>query len=184
MNTQSIIRLGGIAAIVCVVLYFASIGLWMGAGTESSPPLATAAYMASQAMFFVTLYALYLIHRDESPALILVGVLVLGISIAASFFVDPTDTSNPMVLYLTIGYGVGGLILGWLAYRSPRLSKGIGIAALLTGALSLAMVPFILAGAADMVGLLNLLLSLPYLVWLGWLGWHLLRHSAMVVQAT
>jgi hypothetical protein len=35
-----------------------------------------------------------------------------------------------------------------------------------------------------MVGLLNLLLSLPYLVWLGWLGWHLLRHSAMVVQAT
>jgi hypothetical protein len=76
------------------------------------------------------------------------------------------------------------LILGWLAYRSPRLSKGIGIAALLTGALSLAMVPFILAGAAEMVGLLNLLLSLPYLVWLGWLGWHLLRHSAMVVQAT
>lgn len=182
MNKQSIIRLGGIAAIVCVVLYFASIGLWMGAGTESSPPLATAAYMASQAIFFVTLYALYLIHRDEAPTLILVGVLVLGISIAASLFIDPTDVKNPVVLFLTIGYGVGGLILGWLAYRSPRLNKGIGIAALLTGALSLVMVPFILAGSAELVGLLNLLVSLPYLVWLGWLGWHLIKHSALTAQ--
>lgn len=92
----------------------------MGAGTESSPPLATAAYMASQAIFFATLYALYLVHREEAPALILVGVLVLGVSIAASFFVDPTDMNNPVVLYLTIGYGVGGLLLGWLAYRSAR----------------------------------------------------------------
>ncbi len=182
MNTQSIIRFGGIAAITCVVLYFASIGLWMGAGTESAPPLATAAYIASQAIFFVTLYALYLIHREEAPALILVGVLVLGISIAASFFIDPTDVTNPVVLYLTIGYGIGGLILGWLAYRSPRLSKGIGVAALLTGAFSLVMVPFMLAGSAELVGLLNLLVSLPYLVWLGWLGWHLLRHSALVVS--
>jgi hypothetical protein len=159
MNTQSIIRLGGIAAIVCAVLYVASIGLWMGAGTESSPPLATAAYMASQAIFFVTLCALYLIHRDEAPALTLVGVLVLGISIAASFFVDPTDMNNPVVLYLTIAYGAGGLILGWLAYRSPRLSKGIGVAALLTGAFSLIMVPFMLTGSAELVGLLNLLVS-------------------------
>jgi hypothetical protein len=182
MNTQSIIRLGGTAAIVCVVLYFVSIGLWMGAGTESSPPLAAAAYMASQAIFFVTLYALYLIHREEAPALTVVGVLVLAISIGASFFIDPTDMNNPVVLYLTIGYGVGGLILGWLAYRSPRLSKGIGIAALLTGAFSLIMVPFMLAGQAELVGLLNLLVSLPYLVWLGWLGWHLLKHRAAAVQ--
>ena len=182
MNTQSIIRLGGMAAIVCVVLYVASIGFWIGAGTESSPPLATAAYMASQAIFFVTLYALYLIHREEAPALILVGVLVLGISIAASFFVDPTDMTNPAVLFLTIGYGVGGVILGWLAYRSPRLGKGIGSAAMLTGAASLIMVPFMLAGSAELVGLLNLLVSLPYLVWLGWLGWHLLRHSALTAQ--
>jgi hypothetical protein len=182
MNTQSIIRLGGIAAIVCAVLYVASIGLWMGAGTESSPPLAAAAYVASQAIFFVTLYALYLIHREEAPALILVGVLVLGISIAASFFIDPTDVKNPVVLYLTIGYGVGGLILGWLAYRSPRLGKGIGIAALLTGAFSLVMVPFMLAGSAELVGLLNLLVSLPYLVWLGWLGWRLLKHNALTEQ--
>jgi hypothetical protein len=183
MNSQSIIRLGGIAAIICVVFYVASIGLWMGAGTPSSPPLATVAYMASQAIFFVTLYALYLIHREEAPALILVGVLVLGISIAASFFVDPTDVTNPVVILLTIGYGIGGLILGWLAYRSPRLNKGIGSAAMLTGAFSLIMAPFMLAGSADLVGMLNLLVSLPYLVWLGWLGWHLLRQGATAVQS-
>ena len=67
--------------------------------------------------------------------------------------------------------------MDWLSARAwgnaciPKLSKGIGIVALLTGAFSLIMVPFILAGQAELVGLLNLLVSLLYLVWLGWLGW-------------
>lgn len=43
---------------------------------------------------------------------------------------------------------------------------------MLTGAFSLIMAPFLLAGSAELVGMLNLLVSLPYLVWL---GWHLLR---------
>jgi hypothetical protein len=77
---------------------------------------------------------------------------------------------------------MGALILGWLAYRSPRLTRGIGSAALLTGVLSLAMRPFILAGSTDLVGLLNLILSVPYLVWLVWLGWHFLKGKAGIVQ--
>jgi len=54
---------------------------------------------------------------------------------------------------------------------------------MLTGAFSLIMAPFMLAGSADLVGILNLLVSLPYLVWLVWLGWHLLRQGALTAQA-
>jgi hypothetical protein len=183
MNNQSLVRYGGIAAIVSAVLYILSIGLWMAAGTAGSPPLAMAAYVGSQLVFLVTLYALYLIHRDEAPTAILIGALVLAVAIVVSFFIDPTDMDNPVVLLLTIGYGVGALILGWLAYGSPRLTKGIGIAALLTGGLSLVMVPFILAGSSDLVGLLNLVLSVPYLVWLVWLGWHFVKGKATSLQA-
>lgn len=184
MNNQSVIRYGGIAALVSAVLYVVSMVIWMGAGTSSSPPLATAVYLGSQLIFFVTLAALFFIHRDEAPTLILVGVLILGISIVASLFIDPTDTGNPIVTLLTIGYGVGALILGWLAYRSPKLSKGIGIAAMLTGAASLVMVPFLLAGASvELVGMLNLVVTVPYLVWLVWLGLYFLQGKTAVVQS-
>lgn len=47
MNNQSIIRYGGIAAIVSAVLYVVSMVIWMGAGTSSSPPLATATWAAN-----------------------------------------------------------------------------------------------------------------------------------------
>lgn len=183
MNDQAVIRYGGIAAILCAALYILSIALWGSAGADgAAPPLAGAAYVASQLIFLVTLYALYLIHRNEAPALSLIAALVLLVSIVVSLFIDPTDTGNPMVLLLTIGYGLGALILGWLAYRSPRLTRGMGSAALLTGVLSLAMIPFILAGSTDLVGLLNLILSVPYLVWLVWLGWHFLKGKAGIVQ--
>ncbi|GIK59058.1 MAG: hypothetical protein HND44_10995 [Chloroflexi bacterium] len=184
MNNQSIIRYGGIAAIVSTVLYVVSMVFWMGAGTSGPPPLAQTLYVASQLIFFVTLVALYFIHRDESPTLVLVGVLVLVVSIVASLFIDPTDASNPVMPLLTLGYAVGALILGWLAYRSPKLTKGIGIAALITGVMSLFMVPFIVGGAsADLVGMLNLGVTVPYLVWLVWLGVYFLQGKTAVPQS-
>lgn len=184
MNNQPIIRYGGIAAIVSAVLYVISMVFWVGAGTSGPSPLAGVVYAASQLIFFVTLVTLYFIHRDEAPTLVLVGTLVLAVSIAASLFIDPTDTSNPIMPLLTIGYGVGALILGWLAYRSPKLTRGIGIAALLTGAASLVMLPFIMGGAsADLVGMLNLVVTVPYLVWLVWLGVFFLHGKTAVPQS-
>lgn len=184
MNNQSIFRYGGIAAIVSTVLYVVSMVFWMGAGTSGPSPLAQTLYVASQLIFLVTLYALYVVHRDESPTLVLIGALVLAISIVASLFIDPTDTSNPIMPLLTIGYGIGALILGWLAYRSPKLNKGIGIAALITGMMSLVMVPFIMGGAsAELVGMLNLGVTIPYLVWLVWLGVYFLQGKTAVPQS-
>ncbi|MBX3059432.1 MAG: hypothetical protein KF770_23515 [Anaerolineae bacterium] len=184
MNNQSIIRYGGIAAIVSAVFYVVSMVFWMGAGASGPSPLAQTLYVASQLIFFVTLFTLYVVHRDESPTLVVIGALVLAVSIMASLFIDPTNTDNPIMPLLTIGYGVGALILGWLAYRSPKLNKGIGVAALLTGVMSLVMVPFIMGGAsAELVGTLNLGVTVPYLVWLIWLGVYFLQGKTAVPQS-
>lgn len=183
MNNSSILRFGGIAALASAVLYIASMGLWMSAGTVSSPTLATTAYIVSQVAFLVTLYALFVIHRDEAPLLAPAGIGVLAISIGASLFIDPTDMANPLLLVLTICYGVGGIIVGVLAYRSPQLTRGMGIAAMVTGGLSLLMAPFILMGMGELVGLLNLGVSIPYLIWIVWLGLHLAQGRVGVLQA-
>lgn len=183
MNNSSILRFGGIASLASAVLYIASMGLWMSAGTVSSPPLATTVYIISQVCFFVTLYALFVIHRDEAPTLAIAGIGVLAVSIGASLFIDPTDMANPLLLVLTLCYGVGGITVGVLAYRSPRLTRGMGIAAILAGGFSLVMVPFILMGMGELVGLLNLGVSIPYLVWIAWLGLHLAQGRVGVLQA-
>ncbi len=183
MNTQSTLRLGGIAAIISALLYIGSMVLWMGAGDAGAPPpLAAATYAASTIVFLVTLWSLYVLHRGESGALSLAALLLLGISMVASLFVDPTDLGNPVVFGLTICYGFGALLLGWLAFRSPRLPRGVGILALLMGALSLAMLAPMATGSADLVGIANLVVGILFVVWLLWLGWIFVKGSAGQMQ--
>lgn len=184
MNNQSILRYGAVAAVVSAALYIVSIALWMSAGVAGTPPPAAGtAYAVSSIVFLATLFALYTVHRGEAPGLSLVAVLLLAVSMVASLFIDPTNLSNPLVLILTACYGVGALLLGWLAYRSPRLPNGTGILALLMGILTLIMIPFIVAGSADLVGIFNLIVGLLYVVWLLWLAWVFFRGTAAAVQA-
>lgn len=183
MNGQSLFRYGGIAAIVSALLYIVSMVVWMGAGEAAAPPLAAAMYAVSSVIFLVTLYALYALHRDEAPGLSLAALLLLGISMVASLFIDPTDLGNPLVYALTCGYGLGVLLLGWLAYRSPRLPTGVGILALVMGVLSLAMLVPMVMGAGEVVGIVNLVVGIIYIVWLMWLGWIFVKGSASQTQA-
>ena len=148
MNNQSTLRYGGIAAIATALLYTVSIVLWIGAGESAAPPPdAAAAYAASSLVVLVTLYALFVIHRSESPVIALIAVLLLAVSSVASILMDPTNLEIPMVLILTVAYGIGTLMLGWLAYRSPRMSLGMAILLFLIGLLSLGMTPFMLMGS-------------------------------------
>jgi hypothetical protein len=183
MNTHPVIRAGAFAAIASAVLYLATMAIWMSAGAAGPPPAALAAYIASQLFFLVTLFALYRLLQDEAPVLSLIGALALAASTAASFFIDLADLNNPLALLMTILYGGGLAILGWLAYRSPRLSRAIGIAALAAGALTLAMAPIIVAGSAELVGFFNMVVSVLFVVWLALLAWRLLRGPAAVAQS-
>ena len=183
MNSHSSLRYGGIAALISALLYVVSMVLWIGAGDSGAPPpFATAMYAASSIVFLVTLYALYVLHRDESSALSLAALLLLGISMVASLFIDPTDLGNPAVFGLTICFGLGALLLGWLAWRSPRLPRGVGLLAGLMGLLSLAMLVPMAMGAADLVGIANLIVGLLYVAWLLWLGWIFVKDSAGQMQ--
>ncbi|MEZ4662707.1 MAG: hypothetical protein R2911_34600 [Caldilineaceae bacterium] len=176
MNSQFFIRSGGIAAIVSAVLYLLSIGLWMSADPTGAPPaLATTAYAASTLCFLVTLYALYVVHSREAGSLALVTTLVLAISMAASLFTDPTDLSNPLILFLTILYGVGALLLAWLAQRSAQMPRGMAILLLVMGLLTLVMLPFMVSGATELVGIMNLVVGIVYVIWLLWLGWRFVQ---------
>jgi hypothetical protein len=183
MNSQSIIRYGGIAAIVSAVLYIVSMALWMSAGEAGSPPpAAAAAYAASSLVFVVALVALYVVHRSEAPGLSLAAALLLGIALVASIFVDPTDVTNPILLIMTACYGVGSLLLGWLAYRNPRLPRGLAVLLLLIGVLSLIMIVPMVVGAADVVDIANLVVGILYIVWALWLGWVFIKGAAAMSQ--
>lgn len=183
MRNASIYRIGGIGAIASAVLYLVSIGLWMSADPNGAPPfLASIAYIISSLVFLPTLYALYAAHRDEAAGMSLVAVVLLAASTIISFFIDPTDLANPFVLILTLVYGAGGLLLGWLAYRSPRMPRGMGILVLAIGAISLVAAVFVSIGSADIAGLLNLIVGILFVVWTLWLGWHFLRVKQAVAQ--
>jgi len=184
MNNQFFIRIGGIAAMVSAVLYLLSIGLWMNADPAGAPPaLASTAYAASTICFLVTLYALYLVHRREASTPALVTTLLLAVSMVASLFIDPTDLSNPLILVLTVLYGVGSLLLAWLAQRSPQMPRGMAILLLAIGLLTLVMLPFMLSGATELVGIMNLVVGLVYVIWLLWLGWRFVQNQTMAAQA-
>lgn len=184
MNNQLLMRLGGFAAIVSAVLYLLSIVLWMGADpTGAPPPLASTAYAVSTITFLMTLYALYLFHRREAGSLALVTALALAISMSASLFIDPTDLRNPVTLTLTVLYGVGALLLAWLAQRSPQMPRGMAILLLLMGVVTLAMTPFMLNNAVELVGLMNLVVGLFYVIWLFWLGWRFVQQQAVAAGA-
>ncbi|NJN81701.1 MAG: hypothetical protein HC802_05025 [Caldilineaceae bacterium] len=183
MNSQSIMRYCGGAAIVSALLYVVSVVAWMGGDpTGAPPPLAATAYAVGSLLFLAVLYALFLIHRGESFALSVGAVLLLGVSVVASLFLDPSDLSNPLIPILNACYGVGALLLGWLALRSPRLPNGVGILAMLMGALSLAMLPFMFAGATETVEAVNLVIGLLYVVWLCWLGWIFIKSVSTSAQ--
>lgn len=180
MNNQSIIRFGGIAAMVSAVLYVVSLGLSF---STSTAVLGTVLYVASSLAFLVTLVALYLDLRATAATPSLIALLLLGAMTVWSLFLNPADIS-PAFGPLTLVYGLGFLLFGWVQYGSKHYAKGIGLAALVGGGLAVIAGLALMAGAsADLFGLLNLALSVPYLIWLVWLGRHYLQGKAASLQA-
>ena len=93
-----------------------------------------------------------------------------ALSSVGGLFLDPAAITPALgAVGLLFAAGMGAL--GWLALRSPRMPRGLAILALITSALALTQAIAAFAGAgADLFGLLNLILTLPYVAWLLWLG--------------
>jgi hypothetical protein len=180
MSNNNMFRLGGIAAIGSAVLYILS----LVGSMASASGVGTALYILSSLLFVVTIVVLTMVLRGESGILAVIALICLGIMTIWGMFLDPTDIS-PIFGPLTLVYGVGFLIFGWLQYRSAQFPKAVGILAIATGALALiGGVTLIAGGSFDIFGMLNLALSVPYVIWLFWMGrqWLTAGRQMPVVQ--
>ena len=185
MSSNNLFRIGGIAAIASAVLYLVSLGVQFTAiGAPSK--LGNALYIASSLFFLVVIVVLYMVLRSEAAALALMALVGLGGITIWSIFIDPTAAFiSPVFGPLTLAYGIGFIIFGWLQYRGSQYPKGIGILAVITGVLNVIMAMTLFAGTSmDIVALLNLILGVPYVIWLIWLGQHWLAGRTTAADDT
>ncbi len=175
MSNNNLFRYGGIAAIVSAVLYVLSIGMGFAGVTGI---LGTVVYAISSLLLVVTLVALYVDLRAESAMLALLALILLGSLTIWSLFLDPTNIS-PVFGPITVVYGIGFVIFGWLQRNSSRYPKGLGVLAIVTGVVAVIAGIALMAGAsADIFGLFNLILTVPFIIWSVWLGMHFLKGKA------
>ena len=136
-----------------------------------APTSAIGVTLAIIGVLLITLvfYALYVVHRSESAALSLAG-LVLWIPAAVTDIASLANPANTLLYAAdSLLFALPFLIFGFLARRSAKMPRGLGLRGLLTG------VVWLFAGAASFVGstTIGMVASLGgfalMLVWLVWL---------------
>ena len=175
MSNNNLFRYGGIAALLSAVLYILSLGMGFAGITGI---LGTAVYAISSLLLVVALFVLYMDLRAESAMLSLLALLLLGALTIWSLFLDPMNIT-PVWVPLTLGYGIGFVIFGWVQRSSSRYPNGLGVLAIVTGVVAVIAGIALMAGvSADIFGLLNLILAVPFIIWSVWLGMHFLKGKA------
>jgi hypothetical protein len=176
--STNLFRYSGIAAIVSASAYVASLIISIAA--PALGPVAFGCVIISTLLFVVVAFALFRTHQSESSALSLIAFLTSVAGSIGGLMLDPTQI-NAFYAVMSLLFAVGVLVFGWLGHQSPRLPRGLGIVAIVVGVLGLIMTVAAFAGASfDMVGLLNLALTVPYVVWLFWLGRYWLANPVAV----
>ncbi len=169
MSNNSLFRYSGFAAIASAVLYILVLATAIAAGGAPSA-VGFILTIVSTLLYLLAMFALYITHRSEAPGISLIAVLASAAGSVGGLFLDPTKITALFGL-LALVFGIGLLLFGWLAYRSPKMPRGMGVVVIVTGVLSLILAVVAFAGgSAEIFGLLNLVLTVPYVVWLIWLG--------------
>ena len=167
MNTQSLFRYAGIAGLVSIATFFLILVLpAVGGGANSV--LAMSLYAVNLLTSIVTLFALYVVHRNESPTISMTAFAAATASSLLSFGADYMNPASPLMLVVTTLYVIAALLYGWLGLRSARLPRGIGVIALVVGSVAAFSAAAALAGAIDLAGMS---LMAANLVWVGWFVW-------------
>jgi hypothetical protein len=169
MSNNNLYRIAGYAAILTTVLWLGGFGIGAVNPALVAPLLAVASIV-----FLVVVYALYVVHRSESSGLALGAALFTVVGLTVSLLAgDPSVPANAMMYGISaVVFGVGIILFGWLAYKSSKMPRGLAIAALIGGALSLIAGFFYLGGAGllDLANTLNFGSIVPFFVWMIWLG--------------
>lgn len=168
MSNSNIFRIAGYASILTIVLWLGGFGIGAVNPALIGPVLAIASMV-----FLVVVYALYVAHRAESSGLALAAALLTAVGLILSILAgDPSTPNNILYAVSSIIFGVGIILFGWLAFNSAQMPRGLAIAALIAGALSL-IAGFLYMGGAGMLDIANLLnfgSIIPFFVWMIWLG--------------
>lgn len=169
MSNNNLSRLAGYAAIVGPLIWIVA----LGAGAVN-PAITGPLLVVGTLVFLVVVYALYFVHRVESSGLALGAAFLTTVGMIASLFAgDPSVPANATLYGVsTVVFGVGIVLFGWLAYNSAKMPRGLAIAALLSGVISLAAGIAYLGGSGllDLANLLNFGSIIPFFVWMIWLG--------------
>lgn len=177
MNNQSIIRYGGIAAILGTLLIF---------GADAVPVLLPIGILLTSAFYF----ALY--KSTGSSTLGLAAIVSTVVGSLGLFFIgmDPSILFN---IFLALGFMLPALLGGLVAKGKdgfPRIAALVGVSG---GVLGIANAIVNISGGGDWTNLtiptLKLLSDLTYypatllvVIWLVWLGVHFLRSKTAVAQ--
>jgi hypothetical protein len=168
MSNSNLFRIAGYASILTIVLWLGGFGIGAVNPALIGPVLAIASMV-----FLVVVYALYVAHRAESSGLALAAALLTAVGLILSILAgDPSTPNNILYAVSSIIFGVGIILFGWLAFNSAQMPRGLAIAALIAGALSL-IAGFLYMGGAGMLDIANLLnfgSIIPFFVWMIWLG--------------
>ncbi|CAG0953554.1 hypothetical protein GPROT1_00276 [Gammaproteobacteria bacterium] len=168
MSNRNLFRIAGFSTFLTLVLYLGGFGVGAANPALVGPFLAVASIV-----FLVVVYALYVVHRAESSGLAIGAALLTAVGLIVSVLAgDPNTPTNILYAVSAIIFGVGIVLFGWLAYNSAKMPRGLAIAALVAGALSLSAGFFDLGGNGllDVANLLNFGSIIPFFVWMIWLG--------------
>jgi hypothetical protein len=170
MNNPSLFRIGGIAAILGIVLIFAS---------EAIPVLLGIGLLLTAVFYF----AVHKSHGSSTLGLAAAGSAVVG---AIGLLINGTDPSTIVNVLMVLGYMLPAVLAGLAVRGKPGFPRTLPIIAVVGGALGIVNAIVNIAGGGDWTNLSNptlqLLSNLTYyaaallvVVWLVWTGILLLR---------
>jgi hypothetical protein len=118
----------------------------------------------------VVFYALYVAHRTESAGLSLAGLVFWILALVVNLFGMVNTISTFLGVLGSFFWLLPFLIFGYLALKSSRMPRGLGVVALLAGlSLLIATVAGIM-GNESIVNVVALVADVFMLAWTVWLG--------------
>ncbi len=179
MSAKSLFRVGGWCALLSILLVVPGI---VASEVAPNSGIFETVCIVDELLMVSVFYALFVLHRSESAGLSLAG-LVLWIP---GFIVGVASRLNPGSAYLDAANSLASalpfLIFGYLAYRSPKMPRGLAWMALLSGAFRWVAASAEFAGSGAMDALAGLGVLVFGSVWCVWL-WRLLTSGNLDLDA-
>lgn len=166
MSNNSLYRTAGWCALLTALLTVVVFVIFTVAPTSS---LTLILGVVSLLVMTLVFYALYVAHRSESAGLSLAGLILWIVAGVANIASLANPTNNALYAVSTMAFAVPILIFGFLAYRSPKMPRGLAVVALLTGVVWGLAGAVSFNGPTDIAMAANLAATVFWLVWLVWL---------------